>query len=190
MAGKRNGSGRYTRVMGTGASTIVRLATAERRQYVCTLRAAGATFKQIADQAIRDYSLEKLPKGWDERYAYKDVKAVLDKMYKEMYIDMRGYQQIQVQRYENVIRVHWPAAMSGKDKGATELVLKAMKDENRLLGLDQPQRVDIRVQQIDQRIERLMAELTSGPEGATAGQLGTGGSVEEDSIVEGTARHL
>ena len=176
--------------MGTGASTVVRLATAERRQYVCALRAAGATFQQIADQVANEFGLEKLPKGWDERYAYNDVKRVLDKMYKEMYLDLRGYQQIQVQRYESIIRTHWPKALSGKDKGSAELVLKAMKDENRLLGLDQPQRVDIRVQQIDQRIERLMAELTSGTEGEAVSQLGAGGSVEEDSIVEGTARHL
>ena len=175
--------------MGVGASTVVRLATAERRQFVVALRAAGATFQQISDQAIEQFGREKLPKGWDSRYAYKDVKAVLDKMYKEMYIDMRGYQQIQVQRYEGMIRTFWPSAMR-RDKGSAELVLKAMKDENRLLGLDQPQRVDIRVQQIDQRIERLMAELTSGTEGEAVSQLGAGGSVEEDSIVEGTARHL
>ena len=154
------------------------------------LRTAGATFQQIADQVASKFGLETLPKGWDSRYAYKDVKAVLDMMYKGMALDMRGYQQIQVGRYENIIRVHWPAAMTGKDKGATELVIKAMKDENKLLGLDSPQRVDIRVQQIDQRIERLMAELTSGSEGATASQLGTGSGLEEDSIVEGTARNL
>ena len=167
-----------------------RLNTAERREYVIALRTAGATFQQIADQALAKFGKENLPNGWDPRYAYTDVKRVLDKMYREMALDMRGYQQMQVGRYENIIRVHWPKAMSGKDKGATELVLKAMKDENKLLGLDSPQRVDIRVQQIDQRIERLMAELTSGPEGATASQLGTGGGFEEDSIVEGTARNL
>jgi len=153
------------------------------------LRAAGATFQQISDQTVKQFGREKLPKGWDSRYAYKDVKAVLDKMYKEMYIDMRGYQQIQVQRYEGVIRTFWPGAMK-KDKGSAELVLKAMKDENKLLGLDSPQRVDIRVQQIDQRIEQLMAELTTGPEGKAVSQLGAGSGGEQDSIVEGTARNL
>jgi hypothetical protein len=167
-----------------------RLKTVERRQYVVALRTAGATFRQCADQAIAHFGAENLPRGYGPRYAFIDITAVLDKAYKEMNQDLRAYQQIQVSRYEGIIRTHWPAAMTGKDKGATEIVLKAMKDENKLLGLDSPQRVDIRVQQIDQRIERLMAELTSGPEGATAGQLGAGGSVEEDSVVEGTARHL
>ncbi len=176
--------------MGTGASTVARLSAAERRQYVVALRTAGATFQQIADQTAAKFGLEHLPKHWGPRTAYNDVKAVLDAMYKGMTQDIRGYQQIQVGRYESIIRTHWPAAMTGKDKGATELVLKAMKDENKLLGLDSPQRVDVRVQQIDQRIERLMAELTAGSEGAVAGQLGTGGGDEEDSIVEGTVRHL
>ena len=175
--------------MATGASSVQRLKTAERRQYVCALRAAGATYHQIADQAAKEFGLDRLPKGWDHRFAYKDVKRVLDKMYKEMYIDMRGYQQIQVQRYEGMIRTFWPSAMR-RDKGSAELVLKAMKDENKLLGLDSPQRVDIRVQQIDQRIEQLMAELTTGPEGEAVSQLGAGGGGEQDSIVEGTVRHL
>jgi len=165
------------------------LATAERRQLVCSLRAAGATFQQIADQVTSKFGRERLPKGWDSRYAYKDVKAVLDKMYREMYLDMRAYQQIQVQRYEGMIRTFWPSAMR-RDKGSAELVLKAMKDENKLLGLDSPQRVDIRVQQLDSRIEKLMEELASGPEGEAPLHLGAGNGREEDSIVEGTARHL
>ena len=176
--------------MGKGQSTVQRLSVAERRQYVVALRTAGATFQQIADQVFAQFGAENLPKCWGPRIASNDVQAALNRMYKDMALDLRAYQQIQVGRYENIIRVHWPAAMTGKDKGATELVIKAMKDENKLLGLDSPQRVDIRVQQIDQRIERLMAELTSGPEGATASQLGTGGGFEEDSVVEGTARHL
>jgi len=166
-----------------------RFKVVERRQYVVALRTAGATFRQCADQAVAHFGAENLPKGYDERYAFSDIEASLDKAYKVMNQDLRAYQQIQVGRYENIVRVHWPEAMKGS-KGATELVLKAMKDENKLLGLDSPQRVDIRVQQIDQRIERLMAELTSGPEGATASQLGTGSGFEEDSIVEGTARNL
>jgi len=156
---------------------------------VCALRAAGATFQQIADQTTSKFGRERLPNSWGPRHAHKDVKAVLDKMYKEMYLDMRGYQQIQVQRYEGLIRTHWPLAMKG-NKGSGELVLKAMKDENKLLGLDSPQRVDIRVQQLDSRIEKLMEELTTGPEGEVAGHLGAGDGREEDSIVEGTARHL
>ena len=176
--------------MPPGTDTRQRLKTAERRQFVVALRTAGATFRQISDQAVQHFGIENLPGGWSERYAHKDLTAVLDAMYRNMSLDMRGYQQVQVGRYENIIRTHWPAAMTGKDKGATELVLKAMKDENKLLGLDSPQRVDIRVQQIDQRIERLVEELTSGPEGATAGELGTGSGFEEDSVVEGTVRNL
>ena len=176
--------------MHPGADTRRRLNTAERRQYVVALRTAGATFQKIADQTLAKFGADNLPRGWNARLACKDVMVVLDAMYKGMHQDIRAYQQIQVERYETIIRTHWPAAMTGKDKGATELVLKAMKDENKLLGLDSPQRVDVRVQQIDQRIERLMAELTAGSEGAVAGQLGTGGGGEEDSVVEGTVRHL
>jgi hypothetical protein len=175
--------------MATGTSTVQRIATAERRQFIVALRAAGATYQQCADQAAEHFGLDRLPKHWDSRYAYKDVQAVLDKMYKEMYMDIQGYQQIQVQRYESIIRTYWPKAMRGQ-KSDAEVVLKAMKDENKLLGLDSPQRVDIRVQQIDARIEKLMEELTSGAEREAPRQLGAGNGSQKDTVVEGTARHL
>lgn len=173
--------------MPRGPDLAKRIEVAERRRFAVTLRTAGATYQQIADQAVDTFGTQNLPTTWDQRYAHRDVKAVLDRMYKQMFMDIRAYQQIQVERYEGIIRTHWPKVMKG-EKGAAELVLKAMKDENKLLGLDAPQRVDMRVQQVDQRLERLIAELESSPEGAVAGHLGAGGGSEEGAVVEGAAR--
>ena len=54
----------------TQASNL--LETAERRAFVLKQRKGGATYRMIADAAIAKFGVERLPKGWDELYAYKD----------------------------------------------------------------------------------------------------------------------
>ena len=167
----------------------MKLETAERRHFVVAMHTAGATYKQVAEAAISKFGLENLPVNWDERYVNKDVRAVV----KAIYTDMKGHllvhRMIQMERYETIIRSLWPRAMAGH-LGATDRVLKAMKDENALLGIDAPQRHDIRVQQIDDRIERLMEVLASGRQGEAPRALGARAGSETDAIVEGTARYL
>ena len=52
----------------------VALKTAERRRFILDLRKAGLTYAQIVEQAIKKFGTTALPRGFDERYAYKDVK--------------------------------------------------------------------------------------------------------------------
>ena len=165
------------------------LDTAHRRQFVLNMRTAGATMQQVAQAAIDKFGIENLPLSWDSRYVNRDMRAIVDALYKDMRPLLIAYRMIQTERYESLIRALWPRAMAGH-LGATDRVLKAMKDENALLGIDAPQRLDVRVQQIDQRIEQLMEALARGSQGEIAAALGTGSDGETDSIVEGTARYL
>lgn len=163
--------------------------TAERRHFVITMHRAGASYSQVAEAAIAKFGLENLPLGWDERYVNKDVRAVVHHLYRDMAEHLRLHRMVQFERYEKIIMAHWPRAMAGH-LGSTDRVLKAMRDENLLLGMDAPQRFDVRVQQVDQRIERLMEALASGGEAEAVRAPGAGGAGEDDAVVEGTARYL
>jgi hypothetical protein len=163
---------------------------AQRRAFVVAMHTAGATYDQIAQAAINKFGLENLPKGWDRRYANSDLRRVVQATYSEMREQLLIHRMTQFDRYETLIRTLWPKALKCQQLGIIDRLLKAMRDESALLGIEAPQRVDVRVQQIDQRIERLMEALASGSEGEVAAALGTGSDSEADSIVEGTARYL
>lgn len=166
-----------------------RLTAMERRQYVVGLRTAGATLRQCAEMAVKKFGKDNLPKHYESRSVWRDIKRALDYAYKDIREDVTAFRMIQVDRYESLIRAHWPKAMAAQ-MGATDRVLKAMKDQNRLLGLDAPQQVDMRVLQIDARIEKLMEAMAARREVEVAGSLGDGRPAYEDSVVEGTARRL
>jgi len=168
---------------------------AYRREFAVALRAAGANFQEIADQIRDEFDPEDIPEGYDAASASRDVGVVLDQMYAEMGDHMRVMRMTQMARYESIIRANWPKAMRG-DLGATDRVLKAMKDENRMLGLDAPQRIDMRVQQVDQRIEQLINALGSGELGRlepgsqrkALAAPGAGSGDEENATLEGAYR--
>jgi len=75
-------------------------------------------------------------------------------------------------------------------------VLKAMQGMNKLMGLDAPQKLDVRVEQIDTRIEQLMAviegqpvaQLAAGRQAEAPGDAGAEGFGPDDAIVEGSFR--
>ena len=168
-----------------------RLLAMERRQYVVALRSAGATLLQCGQQAVKRFGEENVPKnyGTDTRIVWRDIQRALEQAYQGINQDWATYRMVQMDRYETIIRSYMPKAMAGH-LGATDRVLKAMRDQSKLLGLEAPQQVDMRVTQIDARIEQLMAGMARGSEGSSPPSLGSGGDEEEDSIVEGTARRL
>lgn len=117
-----------------------RLATAERRIFVVTLRKAGATYAQIAAAAIKKFGLEALPRGWDERYAYKDVKRELDKLRVQLAADAENVRQLELERLDDLLRGVWEDARSGV-LPAVDRALKIMRHRGDLLGLDAPVKV-------------------------------------------------
>jgi len=182
--------------MGSNAAMCARrIAVTERRAYVISMRKAGATYDQIADMAIQHFGREALPNAWSGSFASTDVQRTLDKIKRGMHDDLREYMWFQIQRYESLIRAHWPQAMKGHE-GHTDRVLKAMQGMNKLMGLDAPQKLDVRVEQIDTRIEQLMAviegqpvaQLAAGREEEAPGKAGAKGFGSDDAIVEGSFR--
>lgn len=167
-----------------------RLKALERRQFVVRLRVAGATLQQCADQAIEDLGEENLPKNYNSRAVWRDIDRAQRLAYKGIAKDLTVFRLIQMSRYEKLIMAHWARAMTGLSLGSTDRVLKAMKDQNRLLGLDAPTQVDMRVLQIDARIEQILEAMAARQQTKVAGALGSGGEQAKDSIVEGTARRL
>lgn len=154
-----------------------------------SLRTAGATLKQCAEQAVIRFGEENLPMNYGSREVWRDIDRAQALAYKTIAKDLTVFRMIQMDRYESVVRAHWLKAMAG-DKGATDRVLKAMKDENRLLGLDAPTQVDMRVVQVDARIDELLEAMDSGQQTEVVKSLGSGEGQKEDTIVEGTARYL
>ena len=166
-----------------------RLKATQRRQYVVALRVAGASLRQCAEAAVEHFGEENLPKNYSSRTVWRDIDRAQKLAYRKIAEDLETFRMIQVDRYEHLVRAHWPKAMAGLF-GATDRVLKAMKDENALLGLNAPAQVDMRVLQIDARIEQILEAMAARQQAEVAGALGSGGGQAEDSIVEGTARRL
>jgi len=118
--------------------------TAERRRFVLGLRKAGATYTKIAEAALRKFGINQLPKGWDERYAWKDVKRELDKLHSVTGESAEDIRQMELERLNDMLNALYDEATGiDPDHGAIDRVLKIMKRRADLLGLDAPQKQQI-----------------------------------------------
>lgn len=53
--------------------------TSQRRAFVISLRETGLSYDQIAEQAIKQFGIQNLPKGYDKRQTWLDEKRELNK---------------------------------------------------------------------------------------------------------------
>lgn len=118
------------------------IATTERRAFVLQMRKAGYRYTDIAAQAVAKFGRDALPAGWDERYAYKDVKRELDRIREETREDAADLIQIQAERLEMVHRALAPRVVKG-DVRAIDRWIRANESYRKLLGLDAPQRQEV-----------------------------------------------
>lgn len=135
------------------------LDTAERRSFVLQLRKGGATYIAIAQAAVDKFGLDSLPGGWDERYAYKDVKRELDRLRTEIAHSVDDVMELELQRLDAMLMVLWPQVSKG-NQGAIDRVLRIMERRSKLLGLDSPQRISANVnlaQLTDEQLSRIAA---------------------------------
>ena len=116
--------------------------TAERRAYTLNLRKTGADYRTIAAAVIERFKLENLPNGYDCRYAYKDVKRELEKLYREMADDTEEIRQLQVERLNRLLLAIWERALQG-DLGAVDRALKLVAQLCQLQGANMPDKVDM-----------------------------------------------
>jgi hypothetical protein len=118
------------------------LDTAERREYVLKMRRAGATYRDIAAAAVREFGIDNLPGGWGERYAHKDVKRELEKLRDQIADDAGAVRTLELERIDRMLLGIWTRAAQG-DYSAIDRVLKLMKRRADLMGLDAPTRTEL-----------------------------------------------
>jgi hypothetical protein len=111
------------------------LETAERRAFIFKLRRAGVTYREIAERAIEKFGLERLPQGWNDLYACKDVGRELDRLRTELNESVKDLRNMQDERLNDLFVSLWPQAMRGH-QGAVDRVLRIMDRRAKLWGLD------------------------------------------------------
>lgn len=115
------------------------LDTATRRAYVIKLRRTGMTYEEIANSAIEKFGSERLPNGYDERYAWKDIKRELERTRNEMAEDVEAVRQLELDRLDALFKSLWiRAAGPNSDYQAIDRALRIMDRRAKMLGLDAP----------------------------------------------------
>ena len=120
------------------------LATAKRRREVLKCREAGMSWEDTARVIENTFGPDKLPSGWDKRYAYKDLQRELEKLRDELHEEAENHRDLQVRRIDRMLRGVWQKALGGKDvdwrvqREAIDRALKLEERRSKLLGLDAP----------------------------------------------------
>jgi DNA-binding CsgD family transcriptional regulator len=121
----------------------------ERERVAVALRVEGYTYAEIGDRL-----------GVSDRMASRIVNRAMNRVLREpvgQLIDLESA------RLDALWAAMWPRALAGSARHA-EVCVRISERRSRLLGLDQPTRVDanllanVTVDQIDAEIERLLAE--------------------------------
>lgn len=136
-------------------SETQKMETARRRNQVIRLREAGATWEEIANVMLDRHGEERLPSGWDRRYAYKDFYRELEKLNNEMERNLEKIRQVELRRLNRMMRGIWQEAIGSDDatwqqqKDAIDRVLRIMKRRSDLIGLDAPEEYSISHDEVD-----------------------------------------
>jgi len=111
--------------------------TTERRAYVLEQRRGGHSYRTISALTIKKFGADKLPNGYDERYAWNDVKAELVRLNEQNQEAAAEISRLEQERLDNLQAGVWMAALQG-NHGAIDRVLRIMERRAKLLGLDAP----------------------------------------------------
>lgn len=108
-----------------------RIRAVQKQRQALELRMAGRTYAEIAK--VLNYA--------NHSSAEFAVKAALQKTLQSTGDEFRS---LALERLSKVLQVHWPAMLERNEKSSA-LVLRTIKDIRELLGLDAPQKLDIRM---------------------------------------------
>jgi hypothetical protein len=110
-----------------------------RRRQVANLRLRGATQREIVEALEEQENINpSTGKAWSLGIINSDIKA-LDKEWKEAALrDVSEHKAQVLAELREVRRVAW-----GKDKEDLSIILRSLKQESELLGLDEPHGVDL-----------------------------------------------
>ena len=130
----------------TPTNDPVLIDTTKRRAYVLNLRRMGISYRDIAT-ATETWAADNdvvLPKGWDCRYAYMDVKREMDKLRNGIKEDAEMIRSLELVRLDTLLRSVWGDA-TGRNvppsirNPAIDRVLRIMDQRRRLVpDLDAP----------------------------------------------------
>ena len=153
--------------------------TAERRAYILGLRKAGASYRDIARATIVKFGADKLPKGFDCLYAYKDVKRELEKIRDDMAHDTDEIRAIELERLDTMLMTVWGLATAQPVKDPdTGQVIHSTSDDTKFKAVD-------RVLKIMDRRLKLVPDLQI----VTPVDITTGGLPVMPPIREVVANH-
>lgn len=114
-----------------GASVADKAERAERLVRLAPLVLSGKTQESIADEL-----------GVDQSTVSRDTKSLLNDWRKSALDKVDERVGLQDAQYTALIAAHWPLAMQGKTRNA-EVVMQAMSQQSKLLGLDRPEKQQI-----------------------------------------------
>ena len=114
---------------------------AERRAYVLEQRKGGLTYREIAVATINKFGLDHLPKGYDERIAWMDVKAELTRIQSSNKEEAQEIRNLELSRLDRMQTAIWAQVLNG-NQGAIDRVIRIMQRRADLLGLDAPKKTD------------------------------------------------
>lgn len=118
------------------------IATAKRRREVIELREEGRTWSDVADTIEKRHGADALPNHWGKRYACQDFHRALEKVRGEVKDRARTVREMELRRLDRMQRGLWEDATNG-DTDAARTVVRLMKRRAKLLGLDEPDELDV-----------------------------------------------
>lgn len=112
-----------------------KIKTQERRKLVLEMRKDGAKYIDIVRAVKEAFPEEDLPRNYDERQAYQDVKRELDKLRTDVSETAEEIKNIEAMRLEELFEKHFKLALEG-EKANADVCLKIHEKIMRLHGLD------------------------------------------------------
>ena len=148
-------------------SNIQLIETARRRKFVLEKRRQGYSYPDIAEAAAEEFGLGRLPDKWDRRYAHKDVTRALQKVQADLEETAQEVRTLELIRLDALYKGVAADAESGDTDAAGE-ARKIIKRRCRMLGIDEPEELDVTAGTDTETIETLLDALEDYPEARQA----------------------
>ncbi len=174
----------------------------KRKELAIKLRLDGYTYRQIADImfAMEAKSKVRLPASYDERYAYRDVSAVIDEVRQNLVESGEILRIIELKNLDRLQNAIINRALDGDLKAIDRIIAIMKQREKYVPDLTQPKKVDVKTWQSEiidlikenkitiedvrdvypQFAEKLMDEFAQP---RSAGELGDGSSAIEGEFI-------
>jgi hypothetical protein len=147
----------------------------EREQQVVKLRRAGHTWDEIANLVGYAY-----PSGSRDAYMRAASRVVSE--------DVKAIRELETERLDNLLNAVWADAMTGDIPAGTQ-ALRIMERRAKLLGLDQPVKIQAEVvtydaDSIESRLIAIISNTVGQDSGTSLSLAGTDGENESTTASE------